>query len=471
VSSPGFSADAGLLSPVRAGTKVEAIVSDEAWLDAMIAAETALARALSSIGVIPQPAADGISLAAQEHRISVREIAIASRETANPVVAVIEAFTEIVRRNDPTAANYVHRGSTSQDIFDTAAMLITRSALQQIERDLASCMQELVPYIRSHGGTVMPGRTLGLHAVPTTFGMKAAGWHQLLGDARLRVMNVLDGGLPVSLGGAAGTLAGYLEYALAAGIELADDKAAFARELTAAYARETGLSVTVLPWHTLRTPIADIAAVCAFVTGAFGKIAVDVLTLSRTEIGELSEPSRPGRGVSSAMPHKRNPVLATLIRSASIQVPALTSGLYACMVAVDERDAGAWHAEWMLLRESLRLTGGAAATAVELLGGVVVNSDAMSRNVLRSGVEMSLERLAVALAPSLGKAQAKALLSDLVDASRERGVSIALLARENSQISAALDEDLLAALLSPLAYTGVAESVVSMVEQAIPAGS
>jgi 3-carboxy-cis,cis-muconate cycloisomerase len=342
--------DAGLLSPVRAGTPVEAAVGDEAWLQAMLDAEAALARAQARCGTVPASAAAAITAAARAERLDVRQVALAARETANPVVPLIAALTAAVARDAPHAVEYVHRGSTSQDIFDTGAMLVAARALRLITADLRTVAGTLAPLAAEHRDTVMAGRTLALHAVPTTFGLKAAGWRQLVLDAVERLERVLGEGLPVSLGGAAGTLAGYAQYT---GADTAP--AGLLDTLLPAFAAETQLAVPVLPWHALRTPIADLGAALACATGALGKIAADVLVLARTEIGEVAESAAEGRGASSAMPHKRNPVLATLIRSAALQVPALATVLAQCLPAEDERSAGGWHAEWQPLRECLRL--------------------------------------------------------------------------------------------------------------------
>jgi 3-carboxy-cis,cis-muconate cycloisomerase len=205
----------------------------------------------------------------------------------------------------------------------------------------------------------MPGRTLSRQALPTTFGLTAAQW--LLGclDARDRLASAV---LPVQLGGAVGTLAAYGPDGLA----LAD-----------AFADELGLDRAVLPWHTRRTPVADLGAALSLVTGALGKIATDVALLAQSEVDEVAEPAGPGRGGSSAMPHKRNPALATLVRSAALQVPAQVQVLLAAQAAAHERPAGEWHAEWQPLRECLRLTGGAAETTAELLDGIEVRPDRM----------------------------------------------------------------------------------------------
>ncbi|WP_256727165.1 lyase family protein, partial [Streptomyces acidiscabies] len=210
--------DSGLLSPVRAGTPVEAVVGDESWVRAMLDTEAALVRAQAGLGTVPEAAARVITTVAADVTLDVRELALASRETANPVVGLVQAFTRRVAQVDPGAAEFVHRGSTSQDVFDTAAMLVSRRALRLIVADLDKSADALGSSARLHRDTPMPGRTLALHAVPTTFGLKAAGWRELLLDARRRVAHVADEGLPVSLGGAAGTLAGYLEYAAVDGV-------------------------------------------------------------------------------------------------------------------------------------------------------------------------------------------------------------------------------------------------------------
>nr|BFE58085.1 lyase family protein [Dactylosporangium thailandense] len=389
----------GLLSPVSAGTPVEELVSDRAWLQAMLDAEAALARAQARLGTVPPQAAAVITRTAQAALFDVRALALAARRTANPVVGLVQALAARVAELDPPAAEYVHRGSTSQDILDTGAMLVASRVLDLIRADLARTAAALAGLALAHRDTPIAGRTLALQAVPTTFGLKAAGWRGLVLDADARLARLLDGGLPVSLGGAAGTLAGYLT----------DREASFADALVTAFADETGLARQRLPWHALRTPVADLGAALAFTTGALGKFAVDVLTLARTEIGEVSEP--PG-GVSSAMPHKQNPVLATLVRSAALQVPALATGLTQALLAEDERSAGGWHAEWLLLREALRLAGGAAHTAALLAEGLRPDPARMRENLSRTGGHIASERLSAALTPLLGRSAARRLVAE-----------------------------------------------------------
>ncbi|WP_089107677.1 3-carboxy-cis,cis-muconate cycloisomerase [Streptomyces hyaluromycini] len=446
--------DAGLLSPVRAGTPVEAAVGDGAWLQAMLDAEAALVRAQARCGTAPAEAAAVITAAARAENLDVRRLAMAARETANPVVGLVKALSAVVAEQSVTAAEYVHRGSTSQDVFDTGAMLVASRALRLIGADLRAVTGSLTELARAHRETVMAGRTLGLHAVPTTFGLKAAGWRQLVLEASERLQRVADEGLPVSLGGAAGTLAGYLQYAG----EDADGHSMV--ELAAVYAEETGLAVPALPWHALRTPVADLAAALAHTAGALGKIAADVLVLTRTEVGEVTEPTAASRGVSSAMPHKRNPVLATLIRSAAVQVPALASVLMQCLATEDERSAGLWHAEWQPLRECLRLTGGAAHAAVELVRGLSVHPERMRVNTAATGGQLVSERASAVLAPLLGKAAARQVLSDASALAAVAGRPLAEVLAELPQVREVFTREELARLLDPAAYTGAATALV-----------
>ncbi|MDX3715424.1 nitrosuccinate lyase [Streptomyces europaeiscabiei] len=450
--------DAGLLSPVRAGTPVEEATCDRAWLQAMLDAEAALARAQASLGTLPAHAAETITQLARADRLDLRALALAARETANPVVGLVQAFTAVVAEKDPAAAEYVHRGSTSQDILDTGAMLVADRALKIIRADLGRTARALARLAARHRDTLAVSRTLALHAVPTTFGLRAAGWRQLVLHAETRLARVQESGLPVSLGGAAGTLAGYLEYA-AVGDGPVPDAGTYLDLLTDAYAAQTQLARPELPWHALRTPVADLASALAFTTGALGKIAVDVQSLVRTEVGEVSEPGPAGRGASSAMPHKRNPVLATLVRSAALQVPALSAALTQCLVSEDERSAGAWHAEWQLLRECLRLTGGAAHTAVELTEGLQVSPERMRANLDMTGSRIVSERVAAHLAPQLGKDRAKTVLTEAAQQALADGRPLAEVLAALPGLPARLTGEL-AQLCDPARYTGAAAALV-----------
>ncbi|GAA4542311.1 3-carboxy-cis,cis-muconate cycloisomerase [Streptomyces collinus] len=393
------SGDTALLAPGWAGSAAAAATGDHAYLRALLDAEAALTRAQAALGLAPAAAATAVTEAAGGAFDAV-SLAGRARAGGNPVIPLVADLTKAV--GEPYGP-YVHRGATSQDILDTATMLVAARALDPVLADLGRTEQALARLAAEHRDTAMPGRTLTQHAVPTTFGLKAAGWRSLVLDARDRVKAVRES-LPAQLGGAAGTLAAFGAYG-------ASDPAA----LPEAYARELGLRAPDLPWHTLRTPIGDLAGCLAFTAGALGKVAVDVLTLSRTEIAEVAEGSGGG---SSAMPHKSNPVRSTLIASAARRAPQLAATLYGSMAAEDERPAGAWHAEWEPLRDLLRLVGGAARDAAELAEGLRVRPEAMREHLdLTHGLIVS-ERLSAELAPVLGRARAKELLTRLAAAGR-----------------------------------------------------
>ncbi|MEE1762280.1 MULTISPECIES: 3-carboxy-cis,cis-muconate cycloisomerase [unclassified Streptomyces] len=427
-------ADTGLLAPGWTGSPAAAATSDTAYLRALLDAEAALTRAQAALGLAPAAAGPAVTSAADAATLDVRSLAERARGGGNPVIPLVADLTEAVGTE---YGPYVHRGATSQDILDTATMLVAARTLDLVLADLGGTEAALAALAAAHRDTAMPGRTLTQHAVPTTFGLKAAGWRSLLLDARDRLA-VVRATLPAQLGGAAGTLAAFTVFG-------AVDTPA----LSAAYARELGLHAPELPWHTLRTPIADLAGALAFTAGALGKIAVDVLTLARTEIAEVAEGSGGG---SSAMPHKANPVRSTLIAAAARRAPHLAATLYGSLAAEDERPAGAWHAEWEPLRELLRLVGGAARDAVELTRGLRVNTDAMRRHLdLTHGLIVS-ERLAAELAPVLGRARAKELLTRTAARVYAEGRPLGELLAEEPELK---DLDL-ADLTDPTRYTGSA---------------
>ncbi|MFE7120874.1 3-carboxy-cis,cis-muconate cycloisomerase [Streptomyces sp. NPDC057654] len=460
--------DVGLLAPAWAGSAAEAATGDAACLAAMLDAEAALVRAQAAVGQAPRAAADAVMAAARADSFDVRDLALRARAGGNPVIPLVADLTAAVARTDPEAAAYVHRGATSQDILDTALMLVAARTLPEITGQLARTAETLHRLAAAHRTTPMPGRTLTQHAVPTTFGLKAAGWRALALDAHDRLAAV-RAQLPAQLGGAAGTLAAFDAFA---STDLGDGQAPCggALRLLGQFAAETGLAEPELPWHTLRTPVADLAGALAFCAGALGKMAADVLVLSRTEIGEVAEG---GGGGSSAMPHKSNPVRATLIAAAARQAPALAGVLVGALAAEDERPAGAWHAEWQPLRELLRLAGGAARQAAELAEGLAVFPERMRENLDATGGLMASERIAAALSPMLGRARAK----DLVAAAARRAVAehvplanvlAEALATEEPGALEKVSEDRLRRLADPSDYLGHAPELTDRALRRLP---
>ncbi|MFG2826212.1 3-carboxy-cis,cis-muconate cycloisomerase [Streptomyces sp. NPDC048434] len=426
----------GLLAPSWAGSAVARVTGDAGYLRALLDAEAALTRAQAALGLAPEQAAAAVTAAAAGlHRdADPRTLALRARAAGNPVVPLVADLTAAVASRDPKAAAYVHRGATSQDILDTATMLVCARAVDTVLVDLTRTADALHRTAAEHRDTPMAGRTLTQHAVPTTFGLKAAGWRSLVLDARDRLASV-RAALPVQLGGAAGTLAAFHAYAEAEaeggpgpGPERGPAPAPdLGGRLLARYAAETGLAEPALPWHTLRTPVADLAGALAFTAGALGKLAADVLTLSRTELGELSEGTGGG---SSAMPHKANPVRATLIAAAARQVPALAAVLYGCLAAEDERPAGAWHAEWQPLRDALRVAGGAARDAAELTAELRVHPHRMRQNLDATGGLVVTERLVAALTALTGRDEARRIMDTAARRTAAEGIELATALRD-----------------------------------------
>ncbi|MFD4029808.1 3-carboxy-cis,cis-muconate cycloisomerase [Streptomyces sp. NPDC058637] len=431
--------DVGLFAPVWAGSGVEAATSDHAFLRAMLEAEAALARA-------QDPAAGAtVTAVARSGGFDARSLALRAGAGGNPVIPLVADLRAAVAERVPDHAEFVHRGATSQDILDSALMLVAGRALDLLAADLERTAGSLYTLAAGHREVPMAGRTLTQHAVPTSFGLKAAGWRALVLDALDRVARVRDS-LPAQLGGAAGTLAAFGDDALS---------------LAAAYARETGLAEPGLPWHTLRTPVADLGAALAFCAGALGKIAADVLVLSRTEVGEVAEGSGGG---SSAMPHKSNPVRATLVASAARQVPALASVLLGSLAAEDERPAGAWHAEWLPLREALRLTGGAASMAAGLCAELTVRPDRMRANLGLTHGLMLTERVLAELAPVLGRDEARRVVTEAARRASHQGTDVFL----DPELTSLLSAESLRDLARPAGYLG---SAPALVDRALSRGS
>ncbi|MER6105210.1 3-carboxy-cis,cis-muconate cycloisomerase [Streptomyces sp. NPDC001832] len=442
-----YESDAGLLAPGRVGSPAETATGDSAFLQAMLDAEAALTRAQCDCGLAPAEAGRAVTAAADASRFDVRDVALRARASGNPVTPLV---VDLVAAVEQDVRPYVHRGASSQDILDTAAMLVAARTLAPVLDDLVRAADAVARLAVAHRNTPMAGRTLTQHAVPTTFGLKAAGWRALILDARDRLSAVRES-LPAQLGGAAGTLAAFNTFALIEEVEVADDGRGLA--VLQAFANELGLAEPLLPWLSLRTPITDLAGALAFTAGALGKLAADVLTLSRTEIGEVTE----GRGGgSSTMPHKSNPVRATLIAAAARRAPGLAATLYGSLAANDERPAGSWHAEWEPLRELLRLVGGAAYDAAELTDGLRVVPYAMRENLqLTDGLIVS-ERLAAVFAARIGRKRAKEVLVSAAARARAEAADLA------DVLADVLDEEPelagldLSDLTEPARYTGCA---------------
>ena len=440
--------DARLFDGVLARGAAAAAVADDRWLGAMLEVEAALARALARAGVIPAAHAEAIGRACRDGEFDIAALGRAAADSGNPVVPLVAALTG---RVDGPAAADVHRGATSQDILDTAAMLVASRASAAILADLDDAGDAAAELADAHRGTVMVGRTLLQQATPTTFGAKAAVWLAGLDAAAERLGAVRRERLSIQLGGASGTLAAF-----------GTDGPAVVR----AMAEDLGLPEPIGPWHTERTRIADLAGALGSCAAAIAKPALDLVLLAQTEVGEVRD-ATPGRGGSSTLPHKRNPIAAIAARACAAQAPGLVATLLVAAGGGEhERAAGAWHTEWRPLSELLGSVGSAAAWLGDALEHSEVDATRMRANLERAGGGLLAERVALALAPGLGRAAAHEVVAAAVAEADATGRSMADVLAATPAVADRLDPSMIAALLDPDTYLG---SVSVIVDRALMA--
>jgi 3-carboxy-cis,cis-muconate cycloisomerase len=435
-----------LFDGVLARGRVRAAVDDAAVLQAMLDAEAALARVEASSGLISGAAAAAITSASDARRYDVSALGSAAAASGNPVVPLVDALREAV--GEDLGAS-VHHGATSQDILDTAMMLVTRRALQPLYADLAAASEAAARLAGAHIDTLMAGRTLLQQALPTTFGAKAAGWLVSLDEVDAMLRQRAREGLTVQLGGAAGTLAG-----------LGDAGPAVLH----AFALELELGEPVVPWHTDRVRVASIAATLGVVAGAIGKVALDVTLLAQTEVGEVAE-GVPGRGGSSTLPHKRNPVAAVSALAATRRAPGLVATLLALMPQAHERAAGEWQAEWRPLLDLLEVVGSGAAWLLDCLTHLGVDADRMRANLGATGGRLLAERAVEGLAPLLGRGPARELVGRLATDDDLASRPLAELLLERSEL-ASLAPATVRGWFDPEAYLGSARTFVTRAVEA-----
>ncbi|MFT4174685.1 MAG: 3-carboxy-cis,cis-muconate cycloisomerase [Rhodocyclaceae bacterium] len=432
-----------LLGALFGTPAAQALFSDVGWLRRMLDVEAALARAQGRVGVIPAAAVEPIVAACAEAP-DVDAIAQGAALAGNPAIPLVKALTRRVADVDPHAAGYVHWGATSQDILDSAQMLQVREALALLDADLARAAHACMALIERHRATPMVARTWLQQALPTRFGVKVAGWLSAITRQRAHIVRLRRDTLALQLGGAVGTLA-----------SLGAQGPAVARAL----GEELGLPVGD-PWHTQRDRIAEIGAVAGLVVGGLGKIARDVALLMQTEVGEVSEAAVAGKGGSSTMPHKRNPVDSAAILAAAARAPALVATLFTGLVQEHERALGAWQQEWATLPELLSLALGAAAHGADLLGGLSVDTERMRANLdLTHGAVMA-EAVSMALGETLGRHTAHELVEQAVRRATKEQRALREVLSEEPRVRDELDDHQLAALFDPLRYTGMAESLI-----------
>ncbi|MCF3138781.1 adenylosuccinate lyase family protein [Paenarthrobacter sp. AR 02] len=447
--------DFGLLSPVSASSAVTALTGDRAVIAAILDVEAAWTAVLEDAGLAPQGSAAVVAEAADAGHFDLALIAQRAQGGGNPVIPLLGELRARVKALDITgggAAKAVHTSLTSQDVLDSALMLLASRTVSAVLADVRATTTALATLAEQHADTLCVGRSLTQHALPYTFGLKAAQWFQGVAAASRRLESLE---LPVQFGGAGGTLA--------SGAKLTAGSGTTAFALADALAAKLALTSAPAPWHTNRLSVTSLGDGLAALIDSFGKIAADLLFLSRPEVAELGEPLAAGRGVSSAMPQKQNPVLSVLVRSAALQAPGLASQLHlAAATFNDERPDGAWHSEWPALRQLLALAAGAAGHVRELTEGLRVFPDAMRRNLGISGPLLLSEGVAAAVAPLLGE-DGKQKLQAVVDETlavpaAEQADTYRKLLRE-AVPSDKLSDAELEALLDPASYLGEAREI------------
>ena len=448
-----------LLDPLFRSPAVDDILSDKSFIQGMLDFESSLARAESRVNMIDSDSAAAISSKCRTELFDLAAIGESAAASGNLAIPLIKQLTALVAQRDPVAARFVHWGATSQDVIDTARVLQLRLALDLIARDLDGLVEPLGRLAQKHRATLMAGRTWMQQALPITLGVKIAGWLDALVRHSTRLKETRERCLVLQFGGAAGTLAAMGQRGT---------------EVAGYLASELKLTLPDLPWHSHRDRMAEIATTLGLCVGTAGKIARDISLHMQTEVGEIFEPAAEGRGGSSTMPHKRNPVASSVLLAAAARIPGLVSTMLTAMVQEDERGLGGWQAEWETLPEIVGLTAGAVHQLSVLLPGLEIDAEHMKRNLNLTDGLLFAEAVSMALAEKIGKAPAH----DLVQAACMRAVKekrgLRPILSGDPRISAHLTNADLDGLFDPHNYLGASDEFVYRVVAAsrarIPAG-
>ena len=434
-----------LLAPMLSSAAMRAVCDDVACLQNMLDFEAALARAEAAIGVIPSSAAGPIGGACRAESFDLAALAEAATRSGNLAIPLVKALTANVAKADADAARYVHWGATSQDVIDTGTMLGLRAGIDALLADTGRAIAGFAKLARAHRHTAVVARTWLQHALPMPFGLKLAEYAAALHRSQMRLRRLHTETLALQFGGAAGTLAA-----------LGDKGLAVAERL----AQELSLPLPEAPWHTHRDRIAEAASVLAILAGTCGKIARDISLMMQTDVGEAFEPAGEGRGGSSTMPHKRNPVAAATALAAATMAPNLAATIFAAQVQDHERSAGPWHAEWPTLPALLLVTSGALAAIVDIAGGLEVDELRMRANLDATGGLIMAEAVTFALTEKIGKSDAH----HLVETASKKAVAEKKHLRDvltaDSKITAQLSTEQIAKLFEPMAYQGVSQTLI-----------
>ncbi|MEY4932441.1 MAG: hypothetical protein RLZZ403_761 [Pseudomonadota bacterium] len=427
---------------------MQELFSDRSRLQRMLDFEAALARAEARCDVIPAAAAPVIAKQCDAAAFDLHDIAAATARAGNPAIPLVKRLTQRVAAVDAEAARWVHWGATSQDVMDTGLVLQQRDAFHFLNARLNELVTVLAGIVREHRYSILPGRTWLQQAVPVTFGYKAAVWLDAVMRCRSRLREVLPRLMALQFGGAAGTLASLDSRGL---------------DVAQALGAELGLSVPEIPWHSSRDRVAESGSVVALLAGTLGKIARDLSLMSQTEVGEVFEPAEEGRGGSSTMPHKRNPVGCSIALANSVRIPGLVATLFAAQPQEHERGLGLWPAEWETLPEIFMLTAGSLAAMTQVLSGLEVDTQRMLRNLDLSQGLLFAERATFRMAQALGKQAAHELTTLACQRAVATGKGLKETLAADPKISGVLSASDLDAVFDPAAALGSTQGFIDRV--------
>lgn len=433
---------ARLIESLATTPELAAVFSDESVLRAMLEFEASLARAEARLAVIPTEAAKAITASAVPANFDVSALAAATFRSGTPAIPLVRALTDFVRKTDAQAARFVHWGATSQDVADSAMSLLLKCAEPVLRKDLLRLEKALAALAEQHKDSVMVGRTLLQPAPPVTFGLKAAGWLGSVHRGRRRLENGFRTAAVLQFGGASGTLASLGGRGTA---------------LIEALGRELGLEIAVAPWHTERDQLATLICACGVLTGSLGKMARDIALLMQNEVGEASEPGGEGRGGSSTLPNKRNPIACSLTLAAAHRVPGLVASFLSAMVQEHERAVGGWQAEWPVVASVVQATGVAIASLAEVAEGLSVDTEKIRVNIGRTNGLIFAEQAMMLLGSKVGRDVAHKILETAARKSVNEGRNLAAVLAEIPEVTAHLSPADLERLEVPEQYLGSAE--------------
>jgi 3-carboxy-cis,cis-muconate cycloisomerase len=421
------------------------VFCDQGRVQAMLDFEAALARAEARVGLIPQTAVAPIEAACQAGHYDFAALGEAIATAGNSAIPLVKALGKQIAANHAESERYVHLGATSQDVMDTGLVLQLRGALALIESDLAQLGETLATQALRYVATPLAGRTWLQHATPVTLGMKIAGWLGAVTRSRQRLQQLKPRLLVLQFGGASGTLAALGEQAM---------------PIAQALAEELKLTLPDQPWHTQRDRLVEFGSVLGLIAGSLGKLGRDISLLMQTEAAEVFEPSAPGKGGSSTMPHKRNPVGAAVLIGAATRVPGLLSTLFSAMPQEHERSLGLWHAEWETLPEICCLVSGSLKQAMLVADGLEVDAERMARNLdLTQGLVLA-EAVSIVLAQRVGRDTAHHLLEQCCKRAVTEQRHLRAVLGDEPQVTAELSDAELDHLLDPAHYLGQAHTWV-----------